>query len=153
MTDNSKHKENENGKEEIIIERDWFLQTLVNVANGVGSEFVGITLLTHGFLVSGQLVSAPIYFNGFAEELANSFKKSDSDDAKTIKESIIGLANKVYNNSDTNDSIPVVAYIHIKGAKFFHPNGSPIPSNQGVWWRGRLSEISGFSLGSLEIAK
>jgi hypothetical protein len=44
-------------------------------------------------------------------------------------------------------------YIHLKEAKFFLPSGAgkPIPANQGVWWRGRLSEVSGFILGSLAI--
>jgi len=58
-------KTEENTKEEKILghERDWFLQTLVNMANNSSSTgLVGITLLTHGFLVSGDLVSGREYF-------------------------------------------------------------------------------------------
>ena len=64
-------KTEEHTKEETIQEfnQDWFLQTLVNMANSSTSTgLVGITLLTHGFLVSGDLVGGREYFKGFAED-------------------------------------------------------------------------------------
>jgi hypothetical protein len=137
-------------KKEPEFERDWFLQTLVNMANSSTSKgLFGITLLTHGFLVSGMLVNGREYFNGFAEDIASGL--DDSETAKSIKENFVTMGNSVYDKRDNDDNLPPPTYIHLFDAKFFHPNGQPIPANKGVWWRGRISEISGFSLGSLSI--
>jgi len=43
---------------------------------------------------------------------------------------------------------PPPQYIHLSGAKFFNPEGNSLPTNQGVLWRGRVTEIGGFNLGS-----
>jgi len=140
-------KTEENTKEEKILghERDWFLQTLVNMANNSSSTgLVGITLLTHGFLVSGDLVSGREYFKGFAEDFASGFGDINNETATTIKENFINMGNQVYDKIKNDDNPPPPTYIHLNNAKFFHPNGNPIPFNKGVWWRGRLSEISGF---------
>ena len=41
-------------------------------------------------------------------------------------------------------------YIHLRDAKFFLPGHLPIPSSRdGVFWRGRLSDVSGFTFGVL----
>ena len=34
---------------------------------------------------------------------------------------------------------------------FYSTNGTPVPSNAGVWWRGRISEISGIVVGILGV--
>lgn len=151
MEENLK-KQNENSvdKKYNEPERDWFLQTLVNMANTSKSTgLLGITLVTHGFLVSGQLVSGREYFKGFAEDFASGI--TDTEDAKSIRETFTKMGDHVYDKLDNDENPPPPAYIHLNDAKFFHPNGQPIPANTGVRWRGRLSEISGFSLGSLSI--
>ena len=40
-------------------------------------------------------------------------------------------------------------YIHLLRARTFGPGGIPIPNGPGVLWRGRLTDVSGFSLGEL----
>jgi len=129
-----------------LTNNDWFLVSFVNIANEVSSAgLMGITLLTHGMLVSGNLVSGQEYFKGFAEDFVTGFQDPESETAIQMKESFIKTGDEVYNKSKSETP----SYIHLRDAKFFHPNGNPIPSNKGVWWRGRLSEISGFNLGSL----
>lgn len=149
MSEDSQNEKNTTIEEiEPKHERDWFLQTLVSMANNSQNAIqIGITLLTHGFLVSGKLISGKEYFSGVAEEFASGF--TDIENAAAIKRGFEGMVNKVYDRPE-NSEIPPPGLLHLKDAKFFHTNGNPIPGNRGVWWRGRISEISGFSLGSLE---
>ncbi|MEJ2046344.1 MAG: hypothetical protein P8X74_22405 [Reinekea sp.] len=126
-----------------VDDKDWFLQRLVNIVNSVGLTF-GITLNVGGFLVSGQLVGGKEYFEGFGGDFAGVFAGSES--AENIQESFAKHGD-IY--SADNETPPPPSYIHIKEAKFFNTNGNPIPGNRGVWWRGRLSQVDGFSLGSL----
>jgi len=138
-------KENKVETKENLIEKDWFLQSLVNLSNK-GDATIGLTVITHGFLVSGDLVGGKEYFSGFGEDYTSGVK--DDETKKSILKNFKDVGEKVY-GSEKLDTMTDPSYIHIKGAKFFHPNGNPIPGNRGVWWRGRLSEISGFSLGKL----
>ncbi|MFL1806044.1 gas vesicle accessory protein GvpU [Plesiomonas shigelloides] len=125
-----------------IDDKDWFLQSLVNMANGGVLSF-GITLNVGGFLVSGELIGGKAYFEGFGSDFASGL--SDSSIADQVKASF-AQHGEIY-SSNENPSPP--AYIHLKDARFFNSNGNPIPGNRGVWWRGRISEVDGFSLGSL----
>ena len=43
------------------------------------------------------------------------------------------------------------SYIHLSGARVLAPGGGPLPPG-GVHWRGRLSEVSGWSFGHLDEA-
>lgn len=135
-------------KKDLELEKDWFLQSLVTMANiSESKSLFGITLLTHGFLVSGQLVSGREYFKGFAENVASVI--DDSEIAKSVTDSFINMGNKVYDKLDNDNNPPPPTFIHLSNAKYFHTNGQPIPANEGIMWRGRLSEVSGFSLGVL----
>lgn len=128
---------------------DWFLETLVNMVNGRELEF-GITLNVSGFLVSGSLVSGDKYFEGFASDFAGAF--SEQGVAEGIRSSISKFGDIYQVEGERNPDIPPPAFIHLKQARFFNTNGSPVPANGGVWWRGRLSEVSGFILGRLGVS-
>jgi len=120
---------------------DWFLQTLVGMVNrNLGVE-VGVTLQVSGLLVSGLLTSGASYFEGIANDIAAGFQETQDSDA--IKQAFVGYADLYKRPS------PTTAYLHLKEARFFDPAGTPIPTHRGVWWRGRLSEVSGFVLGTL----
>jgi hypothetical protein len=127
-------------------ETDWFLQSLVDMSNSSGLE-VGITLQVGGFLVSGMLVSGKQYFEGFASDFASAF--TDQEAARGVREAFSrhGEMYKLQGEADLRHPAPV--YIHLKQARFFNTSGDPIPRNRGVFWRGRLSEVSGFILGTL----
>mgnify|MGYP003635604363 CR=1 FL=1 len=133
-------------KNEIIkTEKDWFLQDLVGMVNN-SNLTIGLTIVTHGFLVSGTLIGGKQYFIGFGEEMDTGI--GETDNGKTIRENFEKIGTEIYSEEkQKKDGNPT--FIHFKEAKFFHPNGNPIPGNRGVWWRGRISEVSGFSLGTL----
>lgn len=126
------------------VPHDWFLQSLVNMAND-GFE-VGITLQVSGLLVSGVLAGGKSYFEGFAEEFSSRF--NDPESAKFMRGHFTNYGD-IYKKED---GAPPTSpqYIHLKNARFFNTSGNPIPGNRGVWWRGRISEVAGFTLGSLE---
>lgn len=127
---------------------DWFLQALVKLCNDSESETTfSITLNVGGILVSGELIGGKHYFNGFANTLKMSEFPSDAADVfKDFGEIYTKQREKKEDDKETN---PPPQYIHLRNARIFHPGGRPIPTNQGVWWRGRLQAVDGFILGSL----
>ncbi|WP_052177635.1 gas vesicle accessory protein GvpU [Methylotenera sp. G11] len=133
----------------LVAETDWFLQSLVSFANEASLE-IGITLQVSGMLVSGNLVSHKQYFDGFATEFSSAF--TNSEDAESIKTNISSYGD-LYKSNDENKIQPPPQYIHLKNTRFFNTAGNPIPGNKGVWWRGRICEVGGFSLGSLSASQ
>lgn len=125
---------------------DWLLEILVKLVNKSKSE-IGITLQVGGFLVSGLLVSRTQYFDGFASDFSSAF--SDTEAAEDIRNSFSKFGQVQSEEEEENPNPLPPAYIHLKEAHFFMNGSKPIPDNKGIWWRGRLSEVSGFCLGSL----
>jgi hypothetical protein len=121
---------------------DWFLQTLVTLSNSCKGE-IGMTLQIGGFLVSGIMVSGTQYFDAFAKEFASGF--ADKDLAEQVRTHFSGFGEIYKAKAD----VPDPAFIHLVNARFFNTSGQPIPANRGVLWRGRLSEVSGFIVGTL----
>lgn len=126
-------------------QQDWFLQSLVNMVTSGGLE-IGLTLHVGGLLVSGLLVSGRRYFEGFGEDFASAIP--DAEVAENIKSSYASLGASIYQTREEGTT-NAPSYIHLQNAKFFSPNGNPLPANHGVWWRGRISEVQGFFLGNL----
>lgn len=125
-----------------VDDKDWFLQILVNIVNS-GELSFGITLNVGGFLVTGQLVGGKAYFEGFGAEFAGSL-----GDSAAVAEVKAAFANRGEVYSAPYDA-NLLTYIHLKDARFYNTDGAPIPSNRGVWWRGRIAAVDGFSLGAL----
>lgn len=142
--------EEKNERTQIIDDKDWFLQDLVDIVNTSNTGFsFGITLNVGGFLVSGQLIGGKEYFESFGSDFAGAFFTTfpnNGEDAENIKASF-ARNGEIYSSNDEVE-VPPPNYIHLKDAKFHNTNGEPIPSNRGVLWRGRLSGVDGFSLGS-----
>lgn len=124
---------------------DWFLQLLVKMVNQ-STISIGITLQVGGILVTGDLISGKAYFDGFGEDLSGPFKQFP-DTAESIKETF-AKCGEVYRVEDPGKE-PPPEFIHLKNAQFFIPAARPIPTDNGVWWRGRVTEVAGFVLGRL----
>lgn len=137
---------------------DWFLENLVRMVNESDSGLeIGITLQVGGFLVSGTMVGGPKYFEGFGSDFASAgLFAGDKDIAEGVRQSF-AQHGEIYkavpsepSDSEKSEIGPLpLGFIHLKEARFFNTSGKPIPGNRGVWWRGRLSEVSGFILGNL----
>lgn len=129
-----------------IDDKDWFLQMLVGLANdGMG---VSLTLNVGGLLVTGNLVSGKEYFLEFGKIFAKSIDPEDGQNARDIRESYKTMAEDIYDQKDGEKPSPP-SYLHMKNAKYFSISGDSLPSNDDVsLWRGKVSEVGGFSLGS-----
>lgn len=127
-----------------IDDKDWFLQMLVGMANdGMG---IGLSLNVGGLIVSGTLCGGKEYFYSFGEQLGEGMYPSDSDEATNVAKVYRNIGDDVYSKSESQSD--PATYLHMKNAQFFSPKGDSIPSNgEGTLWRGKVSEIDGFSLG------
>lgn len=136
--------------QEIIMNqnKDWFLENLVNTVNNSDIE-IGITLQMDGFLVSGHIVNGRKYFDGFSGEFISetSVAFGNKEALENIRQAFDKYASIYDNEAPADDN--GVSFIHLQDARFFNTNGAPIPNNRGMWWRGRISEVSGFILGTL----
>jgi hypothetical protein len=123
--------------------KDWFLQLLVNLANKNPFE-LDITLTVGGTLISGTLASVRQYFNDLGAYFASPFEATmKSEELKTTFK-MIGDQCACTTPSEQTET---PSYIHLKNARFFDATGKLISGVAGVWWRGRLSEVQGFSPG------
>lgn len=125
---------------------DWFLQTLVDLANK--SPFaVDITLHVGGTLVSGTLASGKDYFEGFSRELESMTKEAAMGRLLRLGFSAYQI---IYEQeAEVSADVPLESYIHLRNPKFFNTAGGSLHSEQGTWWRGRISEVQGFILGNV----
>lgn len=131
---------------------DFVLQAVVGLANDVGVG-MGVTLCVGGVIVSGEIVPGKTYFEGIAKE---ALQASGPADQTAIRQSIsdyLGNFGKLLYDPDkdeenaTESAKPLPSYIHLKNTRFFHNSGKPMPHNKGLWWRGRLTAVDGFSFG------
>lgn len=119
---------------------DTMLAIFVDLANRNG-EGVGVTLTVGGSLISGTIVGRVQWIDGimerygeqvsgfraFREVWTEQVERFDSDEPMAAYESII----------------------HVKDARWWGGDpDSPLPT-EGAFWRGRLDQIQGWSLGTL----
>jgi hypothetical protein len=127
-------------------DRDWLLSLLVNLANK--KLEAGITLQISGLLVSGQLASEASYLEWISSELtetaAHIFEGTDTKFGE-----IVPNADELYGSEERSMYKAVPTFLHLRNAKFYVPGSQQLLPQRGVWWRGRLSEVSGFFLGEL----
>lgn len=104
-----------------------------------------LTLNVGGCLISGYLIS----YDEYLEAFMFGHLKQGFDDAR---EQLKAQGKLEEDNEKEESSKPPRRFIHLKDARFFHPGGVPIPANEGVLWRGKLSAVDGFLYGLLEVA-
>lgn len=99
----------------------------VELAEGEPRQ-IQITLAINGMLVSGEIMSADEYMKVY--ELS-------------------AIADQFFIPAGERKFFEPRRYIHLKNATYFLDKSGGIPSSGGVYWRGRLSEVDGFNIGSL----
>jgi hypothetical protein len=127
---------------------DFFLQTLVEAVNESGLE-VGLTLTVKGAVISGITVSMKRFFEENAAMIRSAGKGTLSEESSESLaqgfESLLELVAERDANEPNFKAPP--AFVHLRDACYLldpHTLSSP-----AVWWRGRLSEVDGFSIGIL----
>lgn len=129
------------------VDRDWVLQHLVTVVNSEEDFTQPITLWTNAGIISGELISAKSYAELYSGRFLERFSPENVEAPAKMLGWLFGgyFADEPPMGSNT-------AFIHLRGAKLFLPNGV-IPTGQGVLWRGRISQITGFNLGALSVSE
>jgi len=126
---------------------DWMLRYLVDMAN-LQELQIGLTLLVDGMLVSGTLIGGQAYFAGITQTISSAM--CDSPEATAVTDLFEKVNRAVHAETSPEKPSPPPAYIHMKDTYFFQPgNTGSTPSSQGVLWRGKLSQVSGFFFGNL----
>ena len=131
-----------------IAQHDWFIQSLVNVANVAPLSF-GVTLQVSGLLVSGYLVNGKAYFEAVGEQIISGVAQNAALADQMRK--MFTTFESAYPAEPGPAERPVPQFVHLQNARFYGTDGTPVPSNEGVWWRGRISEISGIVIGILGV--
>ncbi|MEU5945122.1 hypothetical protein ABZ793_06115 [Micromonospora sp. NPDC047465] len=126
---------------------DVVLQILAKGAQEGGLE-LGVTLSVSGGLVTGTLVGRDRWF----QELGDFIEQAaDRPDARSLADELGELMSEVGKPADGEDgfvSTLQYVFIHLINARYVQ--GSQLMPNQGTMlWRGRISEVAGFSVGTL----
>jgi len=150
---------------------DDILLSMVRATNSV-AEFpddeqgVGLVLTVGGVTISGILIPNWIWFKKVEEYVRKRVPVSD-DGSNGLAEffsyfsnELISLREETAKISRVIDELPEIArqavtesdrteFIHLDDARVYQPGHPGLPAN-GMLWRGRLKDISGWSLGLFE---
>lgn len=77
-------------------QNDWHLQNLVDIVNNSEGSKMGITLLSHGFLISGDLIGGKQYFAEFGSQ----FGVISSDTDQKVQEHFQKIGEDVYSEEN-----------------------------------------------------
>jgi hypothetical protein len=135
-------------------ELDIFLATFMNFLRikreGMEVSFsIPITLNIKGLIVTGELIDLTDYIRGIIQEMESATYASEisrmygSAYTRVFSE----ILTDDLNSTEDIDLVPP-RYIHLKNAKYFVGNRL-VPTNRGVYWRGRLDQVDGFNLGNI----
>ncbi|HDO1312961.1 gas vesicle accessory protein GvpU [Aeromonas veronii] len=120
------------------------LEMLVNIVNASSGASIGITLNVNGSLITGYLISGKEYYDYLAAELGkqseNAFAMALSDGMNRISE--------VYGDNNRLAEMRT-AFIHLKNAR--QVMGKEFIPNNGAYWRVKLCDVSGYTLGAIAI--
>jgi hypothetical protein len=156
-----------------IARRDHTLTSLVRITNSQteeGGDGIGVVLTLGGAFISGKIIPNWLWFAeverrlrgqenpanggvaGGLSELFSFFRQeliSMREDESKIAQVYEKLPERVQQTLGANDH---TEYIHLADARVFHPGQPGMPGN-GMLWRGRLKDISGWSLGLLAVTE
>jgi len=122
---------------------DWLLQWLVRFSNNTRLS-IGITLSVGGSLVSGQLITHGAYFEQLSKDFSEAFRKFEGVDVEELQSAIQTFDSP----PQDDDPQPAMQYLHLKDAKVYTSSSTPVLSG-GQLWRGKISSVDGFTLGTI----
>jgi hypothetical protein len=127
-------------------DHDWFLSQLVTWAR-LGIE-MPITLSVKGQLVSGILVAQKRYMEEMRSLNAAGLKDSPGIGA-AIDETFQVVIDAIPEVGEGDEKLPPPIYLHLQDARYY-AGDNPLPSTTGLWWRGKISSVDGFSIGQIK---
>lgn len=153
-------------------------RTLVALVDTIDSDSephqqgTALILTLGGQVVSGFLIPSWQWFEEVTEISARALAENGGDaGAESIEGTLARLASvarikdrdEMLASRDALEALPIDVrktvyeastpdYIHLRGARVFSPGAGMLPTNRPLHWRGRLSEVAGWSFGVLEQA-
>ncbi|MDO8500764.1 MAG: hypothetical protein Q7S20_02880 [Gemmatimonadaceae bacterium] len=142
---------------------DWFLQDLVALANkGIT---LSVTLSLGGSMVSGQIIGGREYFTLLGEAVGAAMGLSE-DEARNMfagYRDIYPEATKHEEDDEEQDDDDnrdketgerergqrPAAFIHLKNARTYFGTSQVPQRYEGILWRGRISEVAGYTFGEM----
>jgi hypothetical protein len=136
--------------EDIHAMPDPILSVMAAALSRFESAEIGLTLYLPGLVISGIAVSP----NRFFEEMADWLAREGAED---FAENFARPTAEMFRTPDTEpaeeeqDEPSLTDFIHLRAARVF-TSGSDRPLPETLW-RGRLSHVSGWSLGTMRASK
>lgn len=132
---------------------DWLLQHLVELVNTGAASRVNVVLTTPAGLISGQMIGGAEYFDLYGASFTKGWAPTEKDLMLDLIETWkLDFAPAEQPDSTvepiSNQSTDLPSFIHLKDARVFNA-GTVLPTDTGMLWRGRLADITGFTLGTL----
>lgn len=126
---------------------DRLLVTFVAMANNAEIQLrASITLTVGGLLVSGTLIGLSEYVERLGEQVLSSAAPDTHEGWRQLFDSWSETAREASEDTGTDPS-----FVHLADVQHFSPGQRPIPSGAPFpVWRGRLTEIDGWSMGALQ---
>lgn len=134
------------------LDHDPILQHLIKGVNMVGdvvlrerpdaSSGLSITVVVNGMPITGYAISMREFARDYAEQLRAAYATFAQELGDTMHEYTDAILKA---NLNLPDKGVLPRFIHLKDARL----GTPGPGTKVEWplWRGRISEVSGFSIG------
>ncbi|MCT8164995.1 MULTISPECIES: hypothetical protein [unclassified Pseudomonas] len=119
--------------------QDVMLKALVGTVGSAGITF-GITLSIPSGVITGTLISEKEFKTRFADDFSNAFPGGPHE----------GLRETFATLGEDAEGYEIVAsqMIHLKDAKYVSQNGVMPTGATPMYWRGKIEDVSGFSLGT-----
>lgn len=131
---------------------DWLLALLVDHLNEHGGE-IPITLTTPGGVLTGTLIGVREYLKRYGTDLASVFPSRANAILDTFDAAGEESANSVRRHKEKvragETEFESPRYLHLRDAQYLTGNLHST-ARDTVLWRGRLVDVSGFSLGIVE---
>ena len=133
---------------------DWLLDQLVREANRFDLE-VAVTLSVAGSVITGTLVGVRRFFAEYAE-LAQRVYRDGATRAR-VRAGFVRTGEELQRQTNAaalreeqgGELAPPAEFVHLVNARYL-PATAALPADAGFLWRGRLSQVDGFSLGTVE---
>lgn len=132
-----------------IAPKDWYLDTVLNFVHGFNDEhlegIVGLTVISSGVVVSGLAISRAEWMAGVVDQ----YKQAGADDTAVYIDKVFQrthnmVLERAKERGDADLPSRARGFLHMKDVRL----GAGETYTQVPLWRGSLSDITGWSMGS-----
>jgi hypothetical protein len=120
---------------------DKLLEDIVSLVNRRRMEFE-ITLTVAAGIISGTIVNREDYLRNFYRALISNQPTETVDEIQKI----VGPIGVEWQKDDSTEENST-DFIHLRDARFLQFGSPYVSIETGLWWRGKLRDVVGFSLG------